>query len=162
MQRLVVGLWMGALLVVGIPALAQKQNPLVGTWEMVSITVDGKEQPLPAPRANGIQAGIVHWVFTTDGCYINLNIPKGRPQITTPQDQWTKEDWQNRYQGVTGQFGTYSISGDKLTQRPMSAMNPVNEGKDFVFTFRIVGADLILVSTGTNGSKTERRLRRMK
>ena len=85
-----------------------------------------------------------------------------RPQITTPQAQWTKEDWQARYQGVYGQYGTYSVSGDKLTLKAVSAMAPESEGKDRVVTFRKDGADVLVTSIGTNGSKTETRFRPVK
>jgi len=159
MRRLVPAVVFLAVAVSAVPAFAQ--NPLVGTWEAVSLTVDGKET-LPATRADGIQPGIVRIIYSADGIYMSLGLPKGRPQTTTPQAQWTKEDWQGRFQGVTGQYGTYSVSGDKLTSKPMSAMNPANEGKERVASFRKDGGDVIVTSIGTNGSKTEIRFRRVK
>jgi hypothetical protein len=156
MRRLVLAVVFLAVAVSAVPAFAQ--NPLVGTWDSVSRTVDGKEVP-PATRADGIQPGVSRYTYTADGFYVALTIPKGRPQITTPQAQWTKEDWQGRYQGVSGQYGTYSVSGDKVTFKQVSAMAPENEGKDRVVTFRKDGADLLVTSIGTNGSKTETRFR---
>jgi len=159
MKRHVVGSIVLSLLFLSIPAFAQ--NPLVGTWEAFG-TVDGKETVPPAPDVNGIQQGVQHWMFSADGFYVMLRINKGRPQTTTPQDQWTKEDWQKQYKGTFAQYGTYSISGDTLTTRLISAMNPSNEGKDTVYTFRKDGADYVLTRTGASGSKIEQRWRRVK
>jgi hypothetical protein len=148
-----------ALLLFCVPAFAQ--NPLLGTWETVSITMDGKEMPPPS-LPNGVQSGIQHWILSADGFYAMVHIPKGRPQLTTPQDQWTKEDWQNRYMETWAQYGSYSISGDKLTMRRISAIFPPVEGTEVVSTFHKDGADLVLISTGPGGAKAEVRLRHPK
>jgi hypothetical protein len=162
MQRLVVGLCVLALLVVGIPAFAQTGNSIVGTWETVSTKQDGKEVPQSSEGAPaGVKPGISHYIYTADGHYTFLRFSTGRPNVTTPLNQRSKEELLSQYWGVAGQYGTYSASGGKLTRRCLAAMSPANEGKDFVFTFRFDGADLIITSTGT-GPKTETRYRRAK
>ena len=80
MQRLVIGCFAVALLVVGVPAFAQKQNPFVGTWEVVesTTTLDGKARPDP-PLFKGITPGIDYWIYAPDGFYMTSVVPKPLP-----------------------------------------------------------------------------------
>ena len=164
MQKHVAGLFVVALFVFTFPAFAQ--NPLVGTWDLVSTTLDGKQASPPASSSDCIQPGVTRQIYSADGFYIVLSIPKGRTQPTNPRDQWTKDDWQKLYGGVSvgvwGNFGTYSVSGDKLTRRTTAAVNPTNEGKESVVTFRVEGAVLVLPSTRPNGTKVEEQWQRVK
>ena len=162
MQRLAVALCICALLVVGIPAFAQKQNPLVGTWEMVHRTVGGKEIVFPNPNGGppGAKPAKPLFVFTPDGFCIWMGISTGRPIVNKPQGDQTKEDILSSRWGTWGNWGTYSVAGNTLKRRIVAAMDPRNEGKEFVSTFRFDGPDLIVIGDDT-GSKSESRYRRV-
>jgi hypothetical protein len=77
-------------------------------------------------------------------------------------DPSNRRSAETQYRGVSGQYGTYSVSGDKLTLKAISAMSPAVESSERVATFRKDGADVIVTSIGTNGSKTETRWRPVK
>jgi hypothetical protein len=164
MRKLMIGFGLFVLLVVGIPAFAQKENPLAGTWDLVSTTQDGKQVPPSLEGAPaGVKPGVYRRIYTPDGNYMHVQVSKGRPiPKTTPRNQWTKEDLLAHYWGTNAQFGTYSISGDKLIHKVIAALNaPTAEGQDRVYLFLMDGADLIIASTGT-GPKVEIRYRRVK
>ena len=158
MKMLVVGCFLLTLMMVSIPAFAQ--NPLVGMWEEVSWTMDGKDVPMEGAPP-GVKRGVRHHVFTADGHYMNLCISTGRPILTTPPNERSKEELLSQFWGTMGQWGTYTVSGDKLTTKPAAAISPVVEGKDVVATIRMEGAEVVLARMGT-GPKVEQRLRRVK
>jgi hypothetical protein len=160
MRKNVIGRFVLALLIVSIPVFTQQQSPLVGMWEEVSWTIDGKDVPMEGAPP-GVKRGVRHHVFTADGHYMNLCISTGRPILTTPPNERSKEELLSQFWGTMGQWGTYTISGDKLTIRPVAAMNPAVEGKDVVSTFRMEGAEVVLARMAT-GPKMEQRLRRVK
>jgi YD repeat-containing protein len=164
MRNPMIGCCVFALLIVGIPAFAQKENPLVGTWDTVAGTADGKDN---MPSANGAPAGakpgIPLRVFTADGHYVILTISTGRPVINKPQDRQTLEDVRSNYWGISGNHGTYSIFGDKVTFKVRAAMwTSFKEGDGHAYTFRFDGADLVLTGTDPMGRKSMTRWRRAK
>ena len=145
-------------------AVLAADNPLVGTWEVVSSTRDGKEIPPPS-FLPGVRPGIMHCIYSPDGYFMVLVSAANRRQNKTPvpEDQWTKEDWQRRYQGTDAAFGTYSVAGDKVTRRALSWMDPGSSpAQDSVWTFRKEGEDIVLNITRPSGGKEEERIRRMK
>jgi hypothetical protein len=157
MPRLVVTLCLCALLVVGIPAFAQKGNPLVGTWEAVSVTREGKElTPSSEGAPPGVKPGVNRRIFTADGHYMQVYMSIGRPAIATPANQRTKEELLSAQWGAMAQFGTYTVSGDKLTLKIISALNPAQEGQQRNLTFRMDGADLLVSSTPPDPQSTTR------
>jgi hypothetical protein len=149
------------VLAVGVPAFAQ--NPLVGTWESVSNTSDGR--PVPPPQlSDGIKAGVRHWIYSPDGFYMTLVVPKDRPRTTTTPDQFSKEDWQKMFEGVAATYGIYSVAEDKLTRKSLiSSQVAQNPGGDAVWTIRKDGEEIVLsIIRVPGGPKTEERIRRVK
>jgi hypothetical protein len=161
MQRLVVGLWMGALLVVGIPAFAQKGSSIVGTWERVSLMRDGKEVAHATGGPTGAKPGVPRLFFGADGFYVEINISTGRPILKTPRDQRTKEELLSQYWSFWGNYGSYSVSGQKVMRKVVAAADPANEGREIVETYRLDGAELVLTRT-ENGYMQVQKYRRVK
>jgi hypothetical protein len=161
MKKTMLALFVVGLVVVLIPAFAQKDNPFVGTWEVISSTRDGKEVFTPLPA--GVQPGITHFIYSPDGFYMWLVVPRNRPQPSNPANEQTKEDWQNHFQGVTATYGIYSVSKDKITRKTLiSTQVAQNPGTDSVWTFHKDGQDIVMNITRLNGTKEEARIRRAK
>ena len=127
---------------------------------MTLYTADGKQAPAKLPE--GPKLGFGRAIFSADGNYIRLSIPQGRPKDTPPREKWTNTDYEKRFGGISGQFGTYSVSGDKVTFRIISAMPPSNEGREAVCILTNQGDDMVLTNRASDGSKSELRLRRAK
>jgi hypothetical protein len=154
MQKLVVTLCVCAFLVVGIPAFAQKQNSLVGTWERISMIIaDGSVGQPPSPPA--------FLIFSAEGYYAQLAIPSGRSKLHKPLDQLTKEELLDQFRYVEGRRGKYTITGNKLARRYDASTNPNQEGSEQVQQFRIESDLLILTATSAD-SKAEARFKRVK
>jgi hypothetical protein len=100
-------------------------DPFVGTREVVSSTGNGKEIPPPS-FLPGVRPGVMHCIYSPNGYFMVLVAATNsrQKQNPVPEDQWTKEDWQRRYQGTDAAFGTYSVAGDKLTRRGLSWVDP--------------------------------------
>ena len=143
-----------AFLLLPIGLFAQAKDPVAGAWERVSskIVKTGEMQPQPTPP--------VH-VVMIDGHYVQFSAAAKRTKGNTPREQMTKEQLVERY-NLQGQYGTYRVAGNKLTRKILSAANPDNEGRESTVDFRIEGDVMITTSTGTDGTVTETRQRRLK
>lgn len=134
---------------------AQGQNALVGAWERVSLKdAQGAVTQPPGPAAFLILSG--------DGFFSQTAIPAGRKKadkVDKPVDQMTKEELVERFQRLGARRGTYSVTGNKLTRRNISHVDPNQEGTEATQEFRIEAGMLILT---TPGNKAEARFRRAK
>ncbi len=132
---------------------APNQKAFVGTWERFSIKDDeGKASEGPTVRS--------FLLFSADGHYSQTTIPAGREKLNKPLQEMTKEELLNRFVGVRAVYGTYTVTGNKLTRKNITLTNPNDEGKDFIQMFRFEGDVLIL--TSATGTKSEARFRRVK
>jgi hypothetical protein len=129
-----------AILALADTAVAGAQSSaLTGAWERVSLRDStGTILQPPAPAAFAI--------YSSDGYFSQTAIPAGRPIINKPFTDMTKEDLVERFQNVNAMRGTYTISGNRLTRKSVSATNPAGEGRELVQVFRIAGDTLILTS----------------
>ena len=148
--RIVVALLFVFVFAYGASALAQNQNPLVGSWERLSVKNDeGVDVQPPEPAA--------FVIFSADGYFSQTVIPTGRTKLKKPFEDLTKEELLHRFQLLFAWQGTYTVSGNTLTRRIISHTNPNIEGTQFVQEFRLDGDLLILTRPG---SKFEARFRR--
>lgn len=129
-----------AILVLAHTGVAGAQSsPLTGAWERVSLRDStGTILQPPAPAAFAIASA--------DGYFSQTAIPTGRPTIDKPLSDMTKEELLARFERVSASRGTYTISGNRLTRKSLSNINPALEGGELVQLFRIVGDTLILSS----------------
>ena len=148
--RIVVSLLFVCVVAYGARALAQTQNPLVGTWERFLLKNDeGVDIQPPEPAA--------FVIFTADGYFSQTVIPTGRNKLKKPLEDMTKDELLHRFQNLFAWRGTYTVSGNTLTRRIISHTNPNIEGTELVQEFRLEGDLLIWTRPG---SKAEARLRR--
>jgi len=125
-----------------LPAMAQSTNPLVGSWERISLmrgTTQG--QPPAAPE---------FLILSADGYFSESEIPEGREKVSKPLDQMTKEELVARYTRTAASRGTYTIQGNVLTRKHIADLNPSAEGSDQVRNFRFEG-DILVLSAGGPG-----------
>ena len=136
-------MWKIAFVLFVASGLAQTMNPLVGTWQRIA-------DPQAPPAILLISA---------DGYYAQIAIPTGRSKPRHDFDNMTREELMKQFGGVRASYGTYKVSGNKLTRRLTAGVNPGNEGAEAVQQFRIEGDDLVLKALDAKG---ESRFRRMK
>ena len=146
----------GVVIALGLasPSRAQAQNPLVGSWERVSLLdAEGKATQPPAPPA--------FVIFSADGFFSQSSIPAARPKVDKPIDQLTKEELVQRFNRLESRRGTYTVSGNRLTRKNVANGNPNDEGTEQTQLFRVENGVLILSSTDPK-LKSEARFRRAK
>lgn len=137
--------------------LAQGRDPLAGAWESIAaknLTTGAALPPLTPP---------LHVIYS-NGQYVQFAARAGRPRTTTPAAELTKEQLQQMYQGVQGQYGTYRVDGNKLIRHIVSAANANNEGRDVTTEFKIEGDTLIITGAGagpTAAQMIEQRFKRL-
>lgn len=131
-----------SVLFLGLPAMGQSTNPLVGTWERISLKRGNMEgQPPAAPE---------FLIISADGYFSESEIPEGREKVNKPLDQMTKEELVARYQHTAASRGTYTIEGNVLRRKHIADLNPSAEGSDQVRNFRFEG-DILVLSAGGPG-----------
>ncbi len=140
------------LLVFSATASAPNQKAFVGTWERIA----RKDQDGQAVTGATVPSQII---FSADGHYVQVSNPPGRAKLDKPIKEMTKEELLNRFENVSGSYGTYSISGNTLTRKLISSSAPNGEGIEFKQTYKFEG-DLLILSGTT--SKSEARFRRVK
>jgi hypothetical protein len=139
MKKTMVALFAVGLLVVFIPAFGQKENPFIGTWERVSATRDGKIVAPPEGAPAGVKLCTFYKICTADGHFMQLRICDGRPVLNKSPE--TKEEFLSQDWGLVASYGTYSVSGDKITYKTIKTYSNRNEGTEAVWTARFDGTD---------------------
>lgn len=136
-------------------ALAQNQNRLAGAWErfVLKDSAGTAIQP-PSPAAL--------LMFSAEGAYTQIAIPKDRPKVAKPLADMTKEELLSRFTRVESRWGRYSVAGDTLTRTYVASANPNQEaGSPQVQRFRIEG-DVLILNSLTPGNQSEARFRRVR
>lgn len=90
-------------------AHATPPNQVLGTWRMVSATVDpdGKNAPAYGARPNGLL------VFTPDMHYVEVLLDTDVPKFASnARGQGTDAENRAAMAGSLGQFGTYTVDGN--------------------------------------------------
>ncbi len=134
-------------------ALVQSPNPVIGTWERVSIK---------DAEGNALEKRLVasFLIFSTDGYYSQTVLPTGREKNDKSLMDLSKEELLNRFAGASAIYGTYTITGNQITRRMITSLDPSGEGVEFAQLFRLEDDELILSSA--IGTKAEARFRRVK
>ena len=141
------------LLLASASAAAAQSSPLTGAWQRVSLrdSAGNITQP-PAPTAFAI--------YSANGYFSQIAIPTGRPSVDKSLTDMTREELVAHFQGVSAFRGTYVISGDRLTRKSLSHINPALEGTDLVQLFRLVG-DTLVLSAANPANRAEARFFRV-
>ena len=134
-------------------ASAPNQKAFVGTWERISAK-DGEgkaieERLLPS-----------NIIFAADGHYSQTAFPAGRAKVAKPVKEMTREELVDRLDGVLAGYGTYTVSGNKLTRKVLQHLNPAAQGTEIIQEFRLERDTLTLkvVSEALKNSETRYKL----
>ena len=133
-------------------ASAQNQKAFVGLWERIAIKGNDGQPVTGAVVPSQLN-------FNADGHYLQVTNPPGREKLDKPIKEMTKEELLNRFEGVSGGYGTYALSGNTLTRKSLTNSDPNREGTENKQTYKFEG-DLLILNGTTN--KVETRFRRVK
>ncbi len=136
-----------------LPPQPLSDKRLVGTWERMSLMLDGKAVPPPAPE-------II--LLGEDGWFSQTHLPKGRERISKPLGEYTKEDFLKAYKNVAAARGTYAVEGNKFTRKHVADIDPNLVGYSEVREFSLDGDVLTLRGSNPAGVKVEAKYRRLK
>lgn len=128
------------------PTRALGQSPeeeLQGAWQVMQLGDDDAPRPGPewwTPPGLLLFAGN-HYSYTL--------VTRPRPEM--PQGLASAEDLLEVWNPVTANAGTFEISGDTLTRRPMVAKNPNAMGAGVFnrYTLRLTADTLWITTVGT-------------
>ena len=147
---LVRDLTIGALL--ALPVSAQhpdfETNPLIGTWERVSLLRNSLSvQPPDAP---------LYLKFGADGYWSMMEMPDDRPKVNKPLEEMTREQLFERFKDVDGGWGYYIVKRDIVNRIHDEDIGPGREGaqhiREYIFEDKIMN----LAGTGANRSPQAR------
>jgi hypothetical protein len=132
----------------------QKPHNLVGSWERISATVDGKStQPPAAP---------IIMILGEDGWFSQTQLPTGRKPAGKPLEKFMVDDYLRSFRGVNAARGTYTVEGTVLTRNHVADIDPNLVGYDEVREFSLEGDKLILRGRTRSGGNIEATFRRLK
>jgi hypothetical protein len=161
MNRLILPVITASALIFGVilprqEAIAQTAKDLVGTWTLVSITLDqdGKKTDMYGPSPQGQQ------ILDPSGRYSVVSIRSDLPKFASSnREAGTPEENKEVVQGSIAIFGTYTVdeAAKTLTQHVDSCTFPNFDGTDRKLSFTISGDELHLTtiskaSTGTGAA----------
>jgi hypothetical protein len=141
---------LGILLVLPTPAqhLNFDTNPLIGTWERVSLLRNSLSvQPPDAP---------LYLKFGADGYWSMMEMPDDRPKVNKPLEEMTKQELFARFDKVEGGWGYYIVKRDIVNRIHDEDISPGREGtqhiREYIFEDKIMN----LAGTGANRSPQAR------
>ena len=140
-----------ALSALPMSAAAQSRDLVAGAWEQVSVKNLDTGVVTQGPPATAPNAGTPVHVIYADGYYVQFAAAKGRPKLTTPTAEMTREQLAERFR-MQGQYGTYRVNGNTLVRTIVSAADPNNEGRESSFEVKVVGDTLTTTAVATAGA----------
>lgn len=126
---------LGALLTFG-GAAQSTRGSIAGVWQTVEITLTGPARTIaiPEPRPNLMIMTARHYSRVED------QAGKPRPILQDPAKA-TADELRAVWGPFVGEAGTYEVSGDVITMRPIAAKNPavMGPGVFIAYTFKLEG-----------------------
>ena len=136
---------------------SQEANPFIGTWERSYIV--SPEGKVTQDLAKGI--GDPAWlIMSGNGYFTQTTLPSGRPKLSKPLSEFTREELLAQLRGVVVRQGSYKFSGNDLTRTTITNLNPRTEGESETQQFKFEGDVMIL--TQREEPKRDVRFRRVK
>ena len=137
-----------------LPTQPMNAHNLAGTWERVSLVVDGKPQQPPRPP--------LIMILGEDGWFSQTQLPTGRKPIKKPMEQYTVDDYLQSFTNVSAGRGTYTVEGNVFTRKHVADIDPGYVGFEDSRQFTLDGDTLTLRGTTRSGAKIEATFRRSK
>jgi Lipocalin-like domain len=139
-----------ALIAASGAAFAQSPpRALQGTWQSTEVITPGPNGPTTVKAQSSL------YIFTAKHYSIAaVTSAEPRPDLPTDIRQATAAELLATWFPYTSNSGTYEVSGDTVTMRPMVAKNPavMKAGNYFVNSFKVEGNTLSLtVTQSVNG-----------
>jgi hypothetical protein len=118
-------------------AAQSKRGPLEGVWQTVEVTLSGpgaRTITIPEPRPNLLIATARHY------SRVEVHAEKPRPMQADPAKA-TADELRAVWGPFVGEAGTYEVTGDVITMRPIAAKNPAAmvPGAFITYSFRLDG-----------------------
>jgi hypothetical protein len=146
-KHLIVAL--GFVLCVSNVFAQSSRGPLEGVWQTVEITVTG-----PAARTISIPEPRPNLVIFTARHYSRVEDQSEKPrQILADPAKATADELRRVWGPFVGEAGTYEVTGDVITMRPLAAKNPavMVPGAFITYSFKREG-DTIWITQQRNQS----------
>jgi len=163
MRHLAVGTILVGIGMIGIgrltffpAATAQGKDPLAGAWEQTSA------KNLSTGRVADPAKPPLHVIYA-DGQYVQFTAAADRQKVDVGRgniSDLTKEQLIDRLR-IQGQYGTYKVTGAKVTRHVVSAVSTANEGRETTSDFQVKGDELILTATNQQCEKNESHFKRL-
>jgi len=128
---------LGGLVAVAGLAAYPSPGPLVGAWQAVEATVTGpgaRTITIPEPRPN--------LIILTPKYYSRVEVHAEGPRPLLPEPATASADQLRATWGpFVAEAGTYEVTGNVITMRPIAAKNPeaMAPGAFITYTFRLEG-----------------------
>jgi len=118
-------------------AAQSKRGPLEGVWQTVEVTLSGPDArtiTIPEPRPNLMIATSRHY------SRVEVQAERPRPMLTDP-NKATADELRAVWAPFVGEAGTYEVTGDVITMRPIAAKNPAAmvSGAFIMYSFKLDG-----------------------
>ena len=153
----------GAVIAFAIPltAFAQTSKDLVGVWvntANVNIAKDGTKSNTFGPKGTG------RAIFAADGRFVIVNINPDTPKFAAnSRTGGTADENKAAMAGGIGLFGTYAVSGKKVTLKIEGSTYPNWTGTDQTRDLTVVSPDefkwSLVASVGGTGEVAWKRLK---
>lgn len=136
MKNLLVVL-VGILLSLSGVAAQSRRAPLEGVWQTVEVTITGpgaRTITIPEPRPNLMIATTRHY------SRVEVQAEKPRPMQSDPTKA-TADELRAVWGPFVGEAGTYEVTGNVITMRPIAAKNPaaMAPGAFITYSFKLDG-----------------------
>jgi hypothetical protein len=137
---------LGILVTANGAAAQSTPGPLEGVWQAVEVTVTG-----PAARTIAIPEPRPNLTILTARHYSRVEVHSERPRPVLPDPARASADELQAVWGpFVGEAGTYEVTGQVLTMRPLAAKNPAAmvPGAFITYAFRLEGNTLWVTQQG--------------
>lgn len=140
-------------------AVAQTSKDLVGTWTLVSSTIDknGTKTESFGPNPHGSV------IFGNDGHYALVFLRSDLPKVASnSRTSQTPEESRAIAQGSVSTYGTYAVEGKNIILHIDGSTFPNWSNAEQRRPFTLSGDELTYTTPGTTGTATQVTLRRVK
>jgi hypothetical protein len=130
-----------------------KRAPIQGVWQTVEVTISGpgaRTITIPEPRPN--------LIILTGSHYSRVEVHAEGPRpIPADVARATADELRAVWGPFFGEAGTYEVTGNQFTMRPIAAKNPaaMNPGSFITYSYKVAGDTMwVTEQRNQNGAVT--------
>jgi hypothetical protein len=126
----------GILVSLSSVAAQSKRGPLEGVWQTVEVTLSG-----PAARTITIPEPRPNLMIATSRHYSRVEVQTEQPRPQPDPAKATADELRAVWGPFVGEAGTYEVTGNVITMRPIAAKNPAAmvPGAFITYSFKLDG-----------------------